>query len=187
MHPPIEVLIILPRDPETVPAQGPCRPSVCSSADGKGSSCPFLFWHSRIIVQQDYITLGVHSSTCKGTGMTGQMDTGMDKQPPRPRMVMVQAAFALTPLHVHTHQCQAVSHPSDLLHYPDCHPEPWSGHKHQCLLLPPGSWGWPSCSPSPLGCRGGCATPCTPVPRQPGARTLIAMAGAGSVRAAPVN
>lgn len=39
----------------------------------------------------------------------------------------------------------------------------------------------------PLEMQVGCDSPCTPVPRQPGARTLIAMAGAGSVRAAPAN
>lgn len=133
---------------------GPQSAAGPSSAGSKGSSCPSLFWHSRIIVQQDYIRLGVHSSTCKGTGMTGQMDAGMDKQPPWPRMAMAQAASVPTSLHVHTHQCQAVSHPSDPPCHTDCHPGPWSGHKHQCLLLPPGSWDWPAACPAPRDASG---------------------------------
>lgn len=82
-----------------------CAPS---RAGSKGSSCPSLLWHCPAGSLSSRIAS--HSSTCKGTGTTGQTDTGTDTQPPWPRTVTARATSVPTPLPMHTHRCQAVSH-----------------------------------------------------------------------------
>lgn len=58
LHPPIQVLIILPGDAEVVPARGPCRPSVCGRSEQRWQQGQLL--PVPLLTQQDYRPAGSH-------------------------------------------------------------------------------------------------------------------------------